>query len=288
MEACTGMDSRVAVATCQFPVSPWLRQNAHIIRQQMGTAAAAGADVVHFCETALSGYASKEIHTWEGYDWRQLRQETEAIMAEARRLKIWVVLGSTHPLSNGRLPHDSVYVITPDGSLAGRYDKRFCTRPDLDYYSCGDHYTIFEIKGLRCGVLICYDVRFPELYRDYCRQGVKLMFHSFYNARAQGPGILTTVMRATLQGHAATNGMWLSAANSSSPYQLWPSVMVRPDGLIAGSLRQHRRGIMIHQVDPNEWFYDASAPFRAQALAGTLSSEPPSSEDARSRNHFAL
>ena len=41
----------------------------------------------------------------------------------------------------------------------------------------------FTVNGILCGVLICFDVRFPELYRAYKKLGVHLLFHSFYNAR---------------------------------------------------------------------------------------------------------
>ncbi|WP_408629849.1 nitrilase-related carbon-nitrogen hydrolase [Amycolatopsis aidingensis] len=74
---------------------------------------------------------------------------------------------------------------TKPGDLVERYDKRFCAGDpdgrtgDLAHYSPGDHPSTWEINGLRCGALICYDYRYPELYREYAKAGVRLMFHSF-------------------------------------------------------------------------------------------------------------
>ncbi len=44
--------------------------------------------------------------------------------------------------------------------------------------------SIWEINGIRCGALICYEYRFPELLRQYKRDGVQLLFHSFHAANA--------------------------------------------------------------------------------------------------------
>lgn len=256
------------VATAQFAVSASIRRNSRQIQRQIRAAADAEAHVVHFSETALSGYAGTEFKSWDGYDWRRLEEETLAICGAARSAGVWVVLGSSHRLTGKHLPHNSLYLIDPRGRIADRYDKRFCTGGDLRYYSPGNHWCVCRVNGVRCGLLICYDVRFPELYRKYKQLGVECMFHSFYNARAKGRTIHTTIMRPSLQCRAATNYMWISANNSSARYQSWPSVFIAPDGEIRGSLVQHRAGLMVNVVSTRDKLYDASAPYRERAMRG--------------------
>src|SRR5581483_490026 len=60
------------VATCQFPVSADIEQNAGWITQQMHEAARHGARVAHFPEGALSGYAGTDFQTFTGYNWDTL------------------------------------------------------------------------------------------------------------------------------------------------------------------------------------------------------------------------
>jgi len=277
----------IRVATCQFAVGPDVRRNGALIRKQMERAKDEGAEVAHFPEAALSGYAGADFPTWDGYDWVALREETERIRESAARLGMWVMLGSSHPLSDGHLPHNSLYVIDPAGAIVERYDKCFCTSGDLKLYACGDHLSTVTINGVRCGLLICYDVRFPEIYRAYRRLDAQCMFHSFYNARAKGPSIHTTIIRPSLQTRAATNYLWISATNASAYYGSWPSVFVRPDGTIAGSLRFHRAGVMVNAVDTTQQYYDASREFRDRAMAGILRSGEPV-EDARSADRTCL
>lgn len=273
---------RLRVATCQFPVWGDVAANGEWVRRQMREGRAQGADVVHFPECALSGYAGVDVKTMERFDWIRQREEMDAILALAKELGVWVVLGAAHPLSGDHKPHDAVYVISPEGRVVDRYDKRFCTGGDLEHYSPGDHFVTFDVNGVKCGVLICYDIRFPELYRQYCKQGVQVMFHSFYNARQKPGGIHPKIMPPTAQARAATNYMFISMNNSSAPHS-WASVLVTPDGLIERRLPLDEPGVMVSLVDTDRRYYDASRPYRLDAINGRWNSGELV-DDARSKD----
>ena len=172
------------VATCQFPVSADIEQNAGWITRQMDEAARQGARVAHFPEGALSGYAGTDFETFTGYDWDALDRATDRVRERASELGIWLAAGSAHRFSDVSAPHNSLYVINDGGEVIERYDKRFLGGTDLDHYSPGSHFSTWVIDGIRCGALICYDYRFPELYRHYVTLDVQLMFHSFHAANA--------------------------------------------------------------------------------------------------------
>lgn len=279
--------AKLRIATCQFAISGNIRRNARQIKRQIVQAKKQRAQVVHFPEAALSGYAGVDVPDWDGYDWGTLREETEAICALAGKSKVWVILGSAHPLTGRHKPHNCLYAINGAGQIVDRYDKCFCTSGDLKHYSPGDHLVTLDIHGVRCGLLICYDLRFPELYRAYKKLGVECLFDSFYNARATGPGIHTTIMRPTLQTHAATNYFWISANNASGYYQSWQSVFIQPDGVIARSLKRNQAGVMVNTVDTGLSLYDASKPYRDRAMKGILHSGTLV-KDARSRDRQGL
>ncbi len=262
----------VRLAVCQFPTSKHARRNGRWVRRQMNEARRKRAQLVHFPECALSGYPSAEGFNFRGYDWDKLRAETQAICDLAKKYRQWVVLGSSHRLSGRHKPHNCLYVINPKGRIVDRYDKRFCTGGDLRHYSPGGHFVIFNVNGVKCGLLICYDMRFPELYREYKKRNVQLMLHSFHNAHGAKRGIWADIMPPSLQCRAATNCMWVSATNSSARYQQWPSVLVQPDGLPAGRLRQHTAGVMVRPVDTTKKFYDPMRGNLKRAVRGLLNS----------------
>mgnify|MGYP005838492159 CR=1 FL=1 len=259
------------VATCQFPVNARIRRNGSYMARLIKFAANLGANIVHFPEGSLSGYAGAHFKTWDDFDWDLLVEESERMLQLARDHAIWIIFGSAHRLSEGHLPHNSIYVISPEGKVVERYDKRFCTNQDLAYYTPGDHLALFEIDGIRCGILICHDIRYPELTRKYYQEGVRCIFCSFYNARTEGPKEHTFIIPATLQARAADNFMWLSASNASDSYQLWPSLFITPEGRVVQRLRRHRTGLMVNAVDTEQEFPDKCS-FKDLAIRGVLHS----------------
>ncbi|MBW7991398.1 MAG: carbon-nitrogen hydrolase family protein [Planctomycetes bacterium] len=276
------------IATCQFAVSDSVKRNAKRICDFLRKAKKARADIIHFSECALSGYVGTDFPNFAGYDWELLKEETEKIMALAGELKIWVVLGSTHRLTEPNKPHNSLYLINPKGKIADRYDKRFCTPGDLRRLTPGNRFVNFTIKGIKCSLLICFDLRFPELYRPLYKEGVKCIFQSFYNARQQGQSVHTHIMRQTMQCRAATNYFWISCANSSGYYSPYPSCFIQPDGKIVQQLRLNRPGIMVNSVDLKRKFYDPMVNFRDMVLAGALDNGKKTIADRRSKNTTSL
>jgi predicted amidohydrolase len=276
------------IATCQFPVSAEIETNAGHIVALMREAAEKDANVVHFSECALSGYAGVDFASFEGYHWDLLKEKTLEIIELAGELKIWVVLGSSHRLTEPNKPHNSLYPISPEGKLVDRYDKRFCTGIDFDNYTPGNHFVHFEINGVKCSLLICFDLRFPELYRQLYRDGVKCVFQSFYNARQQGPSVHSDIMRQTMQANAANNGFWVSMANSCGWFCPYPSCFIQPDGRIIAQLEDHKEGLIINTIDLSETFYDPSAPYRDMAIDGKLTNAAEIVKDMKSENRTSL
>lgn len=113
----------------------------------------------------------------------------------AREFKLWIV-GGTLPLSlageEARPPvdrvHNSTLVYSPEGTCVARYDKIHLFRFDNGQESydesrvlqAGQEPALFELPSRdghrwRVGLSVCYDLRFPELYRTYAKAGVDLL-----------------------------------------------------------------------------------------------------------------
>lgn len=305
-------ERRINVATCQVSTSSSVGDNLAAVLAQMRAAKSGGADVAHFPEACLSGYAGADIASHEGLDWTGLAGAVREVMALAARLRLWVVIGAAHRLTAPNKPHNSLYVIDDAGRLVDRYDKRFCSGDasgqtgDLRHYTPGDHFSVFDIAGVRCGAMICVDCRYPELYRGYKRRGVELVFHSFhsgaiaaedfasreamvgaenfaFNATTTLPGITQPAM---IHAAAGSNYFWISCANSSAPRTCWASFFVRPDGVATGRLELEKPGVLISRVNTAERFYNSTAAWRARAMDGVLHSGElaldPRSEDRTS------
>ncbi len=262
---------KINIGLCQFPVSGDIEANSRRIRAFINEAAEKGTDIVHFSECALGGYASADIADFEDYDWQMLQLHTEKILRLAAEKRVWVVLGTNYKAPETGFIHNSLLLINNTGEIADRYDKRFCTPSDIVFYQPGEHFVIFELGGICCSLLICYDLRFPELYRELKKMGVECIFQSFYNARQSQPSVHTDIMQQTMQCRAATNYFWVSMTNSCAPISPYSSCIIRPDGKITAKLEDETPGLIVETIDTSQEFYDASAPYRNLAISGILS-----------------
>lgn len=250
------MTGPLRIAAAQFPVSADVARNARCIREQMRRARAGGARVVHFPETALSGYGPSHVPQAGAYPWQHLDSQLARICEAAERDGLWVVLGTARRVE-GRLPANSTLVIAPSGAIVASYDKQRLYGEEKRHYVRGHGPTVVDVDGHRCGLLICYDNCFPELYREYRQAGVGLLFLSLYNAGRSRASCLNDLMRANLIVRAADHGFWISASNSSQRHSPLPASIVRPDGAMVQA-RRHVSGLVFddYPVAALGWTYD--------------------------------
>lgn len=283
---------KIRLATSQFPMSSTIEDNKTHIPTQMEEAKAADCDLIHFPESSLSGYPGVDFRSFENFDWKKVRQYTEEIIHQAKALKLWVILDSSHPLYGDTKPHNSLYIIDNTGQIIDRYDKLFCaenpdeTIEDLVHYSPGDHFTTFKVNGIKCGCLICHNYRYPELYRELKKRDVDIVVHYFhagnmdterqemmeeqvgvdFHALNPDKTIPEITMPASMIAYASSNYVWISCSNTSAKESCWGSFTVRPESVIAGQLRKNKTGILITAIDVNVDYYDSSKHWRERSM----------------------
>lgn len=109
-----------------------------------------------------------------------------AMQAEAAELGIWLLLGSlalkTHD-PDGRFANRS-FLISPKGQIVARYDKIHMFDVQVSEgefynessgYRPGEQAILANTDGARIGMTICYDIRFPDLYRDLAKAGAQIL-----------------------------------------------------------------------------------------------------------------
>lgn len=221
------MPDRIRIAVAQSLVTFDPRANGPAVRDLMRQAAAAGARLVQFPEGAMSGYPSgpegKAALSGWNVDWPALREELEETATLARELGLWTVVGANHPLTPPNRPHNSLYVISDTGEIAGRYDKRLISWSEVnDWYVPGAEPLAFEVDGFRFGCVLCIEVQFPELFVEYAKAGVDcLLFSSFSRDE---------MFAVQAQGHAACGAYWIAFSIPAQCSNAAPSGLVGPDG----------------------------------------------------------
>lgn len=113
--------------------------------------------------------------------------ETIALLRDAAaRMGIWVLVGSAVVAPHGpsgKLANRSL-LIDANGEVKGRYDKMHLFDVNVgsddvyresDTYQGGDRLSLVETPWGKLGMTVCYDLRFPHLYRDYAKLGADML-----------------------------------------------------------------------------------------------------------------
>lgn len=251
------MTQKLRIAVCQFPVTRDIASNAKFIRRLMKKAADSKAHVIHFPETALSGYERTDFTPSSSDSWQQLEERTEEISNLAGKLSLWVVLGSCRRVVAREKPANCIHVISDTGQIVGTYDKRKLTPSESAWYTPGKSFLVVTINGVKCGFLICYEACFPDMFESYQKKGVQLVFHSCHNVSGKPKPALQELALAQIRTRAADNQVWVSGSNSSARYSFSTACIARPDGSVRSS-RRHAAGILVSDVPDKElgWTYD--------------------------------
>jgi predicted amidohydrolase len=255
----------IRIAIAQPEITADARKNGAEVRRLMKQAAAGKARLVQFPEGLLSGYAKEQIQDWADVDWAAVRDELEQIMALAAKLKLWVVLGCAHPLTPPNRPHNSLYVISDQGRIVDRYDKRFCSQTEVtQFYSPGFEPVVFDVDGYRFGLMICVEINFPQLFSEYERLGVECLLLSAYP--------VDSIFELKARAYAAINAYWVAMSLPAQTNHLMPSGLISPNGTYAALISGTDLVIAdLNRDDPDLHVpLHLARPWRSTALKGDI------------------
>jgi predicted amidohydrolase len=244
--------SKLKIACVGFDVTGDLERNWKAINRWTNRAAQQGAELVQFSETALTGYYRVHLESMDDIARDLLRRRSEDIAALAAKLGVWIAYGTTHFEPDVPKPYNSLYLIGPDGAQVSRYDKIFLTDTDRQAYSPGNHLAVTRIKQFTVGLTICFDMRFPELFRRLAGVGSSLILISSYQAGGARAAHMRSVAPATLITRASENGIYLSASNTSAAPSWHESMVIRFNGQVMASTRRHRPGMALATLDSSD------------------------------------
>lgn len=184
------MTQALCVAAVQLTSTRHWQQNLLEVKRLVALAVNDGARLVVLPEN---------VFLFDGKGMRCLAESTEQkilldeICALAKKYAIFLVVGS-HPsvcspngavVANGRV-RQTCWVIDPDGCFLERYDKihlfdvlvddKAASYQESNFIEEGElAVKVVNIDGFKVGLSICYDVRFPELYRALTQKGAEVL-----------------------------------------------------------------------------------------------------------------
>jgi predicted amidohydrolase len=176
------MPDRIRVACVQMTSRRDKAANLEIAERLLGQAAAMGADVVVLPEKWNAIGDAEVLHA--AAESLEQGESVDAMARWARQYGVTLVGGSITERRDGRekLSNTSL-VFDPEGNLVAAYRKIHLfdvevggvTYLESEAEEPGDEPVVADVEAWRIGLSVCYDVRFPELYRILALDGAELL-----------------------------------------------------------------------------------------------------------------
>ncbi|TPK81359.1 carbon-nitrogen hydrolase family protein [Mesorhizobium sp. B2-4-17] len=178
----------------------------------------------------------------------------------ARELGVYLHIGSTAILrADGKLANRAL-LFGPDGTTLATYDKIHMFDVDLDNgeswresasYEPGTEAVVTEIAGAKLGFAVCYDLRFPQLFRAEAMAGADLLTVPAAFTRQTGEAHWHVLLRA----RAIENGAFVVAAAQGGLHEdgretYGHSLIVDPWGRILAEAAHDEPDVIVAEIDP--------------------------------------
>ena len=137
-------------------------------------ATAKNSDVILLPELWSTGYYPTPV---ENFAEAEGTRTKNFLCAAAKKFSVNIIGGSVIVESGGKI-FNRCLVANRHGELAAAYDKThlFSFAEEDKVFSAGEKISVVELDGVKCGLAICYDLRFPEFIRKIALKGAEIIF----------------------------------------------------------------------------------------------------------------
>ena len=233
------MLEKLKLAICQMQVSDCKPDNLHKAGEMIAKAASSGAQMVVLPEMFNAPYQTDRLADYaESYP----GLSTNFLSDLARQNKVLLVGGSIPEKDVQGRVYNCSYIFDEQGSMIGKHRKMHLFDIDIpgqiyfkesEVFTAGDKLQLISYHGLVAAVIICYDIRFPELARQAALEGAQMLIIPAAFNHTTGPAHWELLMRT----RAIDNQIFVVAAspafNPAASYHAWGhSMVVDPWGTV--------------------------------------------------------
>ncbi len=224
--------SKIKCAVCQIKPEYDIQSNLMVTKNMVKEASKNGADLIVLPEMFICPYEKEEFI--KNAQCTPGGEAVNLLTTLALKESVTIVGGSIPERDGGHL-YNSSYILGPSGEVLGRHRKLHMFDVNLEsglsFYESetitpGNSITVIDTPQAILGVAICYDLRFPELFRAMGLKGVQIMVIPAVFNTTTGPAHWELLLRA----RAVDNQVFMigasTAQNSKSSYLSYGNSMI--------------------------------------------------------------
>ncbi len=235
------------IGAYQFRVTGDPDINFEHIKQGIEEAAKAGVRLLAFPECAVTGYPPYCINSASDIDSEAVERIHEKISDLAATHDMFLIVGTIF-WDDSRC-FNAAIAFSPD---RGRdvYRKRALWGWDRDNFSEGHDTGVFTVDGLKVGIRICFEVRFPEYFRELYQEQTDLNIILFFDTSDHEHPERYSLIKGHIQTRAVENVCHTLTCNTGAPCQTAPTGMFDRSGKVLAELEAGKEGLLVYDLDP--------------------------------------
>ena len=242
------------IGAYQFPVTKEITENFKHMEEGARAAAKEGVRILAFGECALTGYPEGNAEHIRAIAECDLESYNEKVGELSRKYDIYLLFGSVRRQSYGWT--NCAFLASLDGDVTPIYEKRALWGWDKDLFSqpseSNSSIGVFEVDGMRFGVRICFEVRFPEYFRELYRAKPDAVFVLFNDRDETENSERCSLITAHLRTRAVENIFPIVSVNTSLAFQCVPTAAINRDGVIVAALPLDQPGLLVYALEKTE------------------------------------
>ena len=234
------------IGAYQFAVKKNINVNMKKIKRAICEASKENVRLLVFPECALTGYPPHDIKNSAAVDFDELEKAFEELQELSDESAMYLIIGSV--IQKVDTFYNSAVLFSPYKEKQ-YYHKRALWGWDKDNFAVGNEEDVFDVDGLKVGVRICYEVRFPEFFRELYRKSTDLNVILFYDVADFDHKERYDVIKGHIVTRAVENITHTLSVDTIHPYQTAPTALYDKSGYGLVELERNKEGLLVYDLE---------------------------------------
>ena len=235
------------IGAYQFEITGKIEKNYAHIKSGIEKAAAEGVQLLIFPECSVTGYPPHCIKSSSQVSFVEVDKILDCIQRLAEEHQIFIVVGTI--IEEDKKHYNAAILFCPDGRRE-IYRKRALWGWDRDNFSAGEDLGVVKIDSYKVGIRICFEVRFPEYFRELYKNQTDLNLILFFDKSESENLERYNMIKGHIQTRAVENVCHILTCNTAAIHQTAPTGLYDRSGRTLIELEKGTEDLLIYDFEP--------------------------------------